>query len=168
VGENVNVLSTIILSFVLTLAGQDSEFDKFQKLVELGRQAEAKGNYAEAERHFRSAVDLADASGASTADRSAAFSDLGHLLLKEDRFAESEKFFDRALEIARSSPGGENNLPVLLNNLGALYSMTGRYARSESLLNEAKKLTEQKLGPEQPPMSEIMNNFGILYWVTDK
>ena len=116
-GENVNVLSTIILSFVLTLAGQDSD-DKFQKLVELGRRAEAKGNYAEAERHFRSAVDLADAGGVSIADRSAAFSDLGHLLLEEDRLAESEEFFDRALEIARSSPGGENNLPILLGGKG--------------------------------------------------
>jgi tetratricopeptide (TPR) repeat protein len=120
---------------------------ELQDLERLGRQAIESGNYGEAKRNFRLALERAENEGVSDTQLVVVLGSLAEALRSIGDYNESERLFDRALGILRSNPANKKDLPVILTDLGRLYQETGRYPLSESFLKKALQLTERDLDP---------------------
>jgi len=130
-------------------------------LLARGREAFKSGNYGEAERFHRLAIETAEAGGI-TAQRAEAIGDLGGVLTAEGRYDEAESMCLKALDLLREV-GIHRYLPVVLNNLGSLSSLTGRYPQAEAYLKQSFEIV-QKLKPGDLYGARVLNNLGVLHF----
>ncbi len=126
-----------------------------------GREASTQGNYIEAERLYRSAVE-ASAHNARSANLGEAMTGLGGVLLVTGRFEESKGVCEKALEILRKS-GPKGYLPVVLNHLSLLAHFDGDYPEAIRYEKQSLRVVED-LDPHDPYISRILNNLGAMYF----
>jgi tetratricopeptide (TPR) repeat protein len=146
------------LSSVTAVAG-----DQLTDLLDKGRQAARNGNYDEAERYQRLAVEAAT-SEPDPALRAEAIGDLGGVLLAKGRFDEARALCLNALSLLQNTKT-KKYLPVVLNNLGALSNYVGDYEQAERYLKEAVRVSKE-FNPGDPYVARVLNNLGVLYYST--
>src|SRR6188474_2863927 len=151
----------ILLLGGLFCLGKPATAEDLSSLLDKARAAFNSGNYQEAERLDRLAVEAAEAGG-NAAQRAEAIGDLGGVLTAKGRYDEAENMCLKALGLLREV-GMHRYLPVVLNNLGALSNLTGRYPQAESYLKESFEVV-QKLRPGDLYGARVLNNLGVLHF----
>jgi len=100
----------------------------------------------------------------------------GIALQKAGQAKEALPYYEQSLELSQRLFGQshENTAAVLgvlaslyvastLNNLASLYSDMGQYAKAEPLFQRSLKISEEKLGKDDPDVASTLNNLAILY-----
>ncbi len=124
---------------------------------QLGRLAESRIDYGQAERYYRQAVQLQP-------DNPMYLTAAGNLSHTLGHYPESEKLLKRALEMREKSLHPEHpDVALSLNNLAVLYKTQGKYVEAEPLLKRALAIDEMALGPEHPDVAANLNNLAGLY-----
>src|SRR5678815_1670275 len=156
------IMSVLLLIGALC-SGALAAGDELSDLLDKGRRAARNGDYDEAERFHRLAVDLAS-SVADPAIQAEALGDLGGVLLAKGRFNEGKDYCLKSLTLLRNTKT-KRYLPVVLNNLGGLANQTGEYELAEKYLKEAIRVARE-FAPADPYLARVLNNLGVLYYTT--
>jgi tetratricopeptide (TPR) repeat protein len=137
--------------------------DDLSTLMRKGREAFQSGNFADAERYHRLALEESERAG-DAVQRGEALSDLGGVLLARGRHAEAKTVCLSALEALRNA-ASKRYLPVVLNNLGALSTENEEFVEAESYLTESLRVIDE-LNPREAYRARVLNNLGVLHYAT--
>ena len=126
------------------------------------------GNYALAEQHFRSALQIMeDALGdddSYAANIINLQNNLAQLLESQGLYDQAEPLFKQAFSNAQTKLGPEHpSTLALLNNLAFLYESQGDFQRSELNYKTAIELNRKVYGEFHPHTLANFNNLGYLY-----
>ncbi len=118
----------------------------------IGRTYLSLSRFAEAERQFEAALDLAqEALGDEHEETLEAMTGLASSLEAMDRFDDAQPMYERVLEVSRRTQGDESPPAITaLHNLGNLHHNRGRFADAEALLSEALEVSTRTHGSEDP------------------
>ena len=155
-------ISLIGLVLLSVLACQQQTWES---AMASGQQAVQEGNYAEAERIFKVAVQRAEEFGREDRRVAVSLTQLAQVYAGQGKHVEAEPLYLQALKIYQAVHG-ENHADVAatLNNLGVLHRMYGQYAEAEPLLTRALAIKEKLFGPDHPDVALSAVNLGQL-WV---
>src|SRR5947209_7724612 len=125
------LLSAAALVLSLAAPGAAAGAD-WAATFQAGRLAARAGNFAEAERCLREAIDIAVNPG----DLANTLNTLGVLYRDAARYDDAESLFNRALDLYKQAADSPN-IARGLNNLGTLRQVTGRQKEAETLYRQA-------------------------------
>jgi len=153
---------------VITRAGFAPEPPEWQELMNA---ADAAEDEDKAEKHLRTAIEVAEYHNPSSPYRSPylgrSLHALGWLCYHRNDFAQAETHLLRAISIRESAFGPDHvELADSLSNLAAIYRAQGKDAEAESLLLRALTITETPLGPRRlvhPNLATILRNLAAFY-----
>jgi tetratricopeptide (TPR) repeat protein len=130
-----------------------------ESAFQLGALAEARIDYATAQKYFGDALRLRP-DGAGYLRAAAGIADtLG-------QYAKAETLYLQALEIDKKSLGAEHpDVAIGLNNLAQVYYQQGQYAKAAPLYLQALEINKKALGPEHRDVATNLNNLALLYKV---
>lgn len=122
---------------------------------------------ADAERLYRSAIDIFDKAGASASlDLAVALDNLASLYTDHDRLPEAEQLRLRALAIFRAAGDvAKPRIATALQNLAVLHQRQGRNADALARYEEALAMAEQAFGGESRGVAIIADNLAGLHRV---
>ena len=121
---------------VLLASVAASAFEKtWDDYMEAGRQALQQRQYAEAGKHFKSALQEAEKFEALDPRRAATLDSLASSYHSQKKYSEAEPLFKRELEIHEKSLGPEDlRVGQVLHNLAKLYSHQAKHVEAEQEL----------------------------------
>ncbi len=130
----------------------------------------AKARYAEAERLYRRALAIGEASlGPDHPDVATYLNNLANLLRETNRPGEAEPLYRRALAIDESHYGPDHpDVAVDVNNLAGLLQDTNRLDEAEPLFRRALAIGEASFGPDHPTVAIRLNNLAMLLGATNR
>ncbi|KAF1347228.1 TPR-like protein, partial [Lizonia empirigonia] len=120
------------------------------------------GQYAEAERHGRSAVAAREeALGREHRDTLTSVSNLGSVLSRQGKYEEAEAMHRRDLEGSEKVLGPEHpDTLTSVSHLGSVLSRQGKYEEAEAKHRRALEGYEKVLGPEHPDTLTSVSHLG--------
>ena len=131
----------------------------FRKLAKLHYEA---GAYPDAERFFRSALDL-DQKGRDQAVVAADFTDLALLLWTTGKSDEAEQLLSRALAIREALLGPDHpDTAATLTIFALLCKTRGRYPEAEQFARRGLAIREKALGPESVETANSLNTLALI------
>jgi tetratricopeptide (TPR) repeat protein len=129
----------------------------------LGALASAKGEYREAETHYRRALALWEKLAPNSRERLQILVDLGILYYEQARYTEARTCYERALVVAENvAPRDRLTEVILLANMGTLELKTHRSAEATVFYKKALALGESALGPEHPAVGEVLLSYSVV------
>ncbi len=135
-----------------------------------GWSAENRGNYAEAEARYRSA--LKRASEQKITDPlclSYWRAGLAHTLLDLDKLDDAEREARAVLELrARALPAGHPNQAHDLKTLADILSKIDKDDEADALYRKAQSIFERALGPDDPSLGRLLSESGYLALKRDR
>ena len=143
--------------------GRES-FEAGEAAGKLASSLHARGDWAEAERHYRRALATDEALlGEDAPDVAARLSALAGLLRDQGRYEEAEAALTRALAIGRDAVGEDHpEYGVLLSAMGGLRRAQGRLDEAADLLVEAIRVARGSVGEAHPTLALRLNNLAGL------
>ena len=158
VGQVIGLVA--LLLFQPVASAQD---DAWSKHTEQGRAARERGDYVEAERLLRLAVNEVQQLGADDARTAYVLDELASLLTALSKFAEAEVVATRALGINEAG-SGPNSLEVRvnLNTLADVYDAQGRYEQAEALYRRALTIVEMAPNADAEDLGGALQNLGSI------
>jgi tetratricopeptide (TPR) repeat protein len=122
---------------------------------QLGRLAESRVDYGQAEKYYRQALQLQP-------DNPVYLNAAGKLSWTLGHYPESEKLLKRALELREKSLKPDDpDIGQSLNNLALLYEVQEKYSEAEPLFRRALAIWEKS---EHPDVVASLNNLAALYY----
>src|SRR5262249_8389061 len=133
-----------------------------EEMRQRGRLAAQAGEYREAERWFRAALEEFEADKAAVSIAQT-LGDLAGDLIGQERYWEAEEPLQRAIRILKTQPATDQHaMPILLGNLATVYELTLRFEPAERAFREAGRAAEKYLGRDAPYSAILLNNLGAL------
>lgn len=128
------------------------------------------GEYAEAERLFREAMQIDKTTlGKDDPDYATSLNNLALLLGETGRYEEAEPLYREAMQITEATLGKDHPAySTRLNNLAGLLQETGRHEEAEPLFREAMQVDEATLGRDHPAYATGLNNLAELLRETSR
>jgi tetratricopeptide (TPR) repeat protein len=124
------------------------------------------GDFPEAERLLRSAVDGVRAHGRK-AEIARALAHLGDLYLSEDRFADAEDVFDEAIslykESERETGSPDAGTVAALRSLGTAFALEGEVKKALAILNDASRQAKRHFSSDVRLSAIVLNSLGMAY-----
>jgi len=135
---------------------------------DLGYAERMEENYDDAEKHLKTAIEIAIGTKLSDVAVASAKFDLGSLYTKLLRFDESEPLLKEAIEL-RTKALGEKHPDTLfaVNGLACLIAQQGKFDEAEELFRKMIKLREEVLGKDSLDVADSYNDLGFLYRDTE-
>jgi serine/threonine-protein kinase len=129
----------------------------------IGQSYLSLGRYDDAERHFRSALDLhRQIDGPRSVPVAIALDHLGNVYLASGRLDRADTVLRQALEIRRAiSSTPDTILANLLDDAGTVAHDEGHYADAERLHREALAIFRQLLGDQSDKVALSIENVGV-------
>lgn len=144
----------------------EGHHDIAESLLDLGTLNFRTGNYEDAERCFRTSLEMHRRSrGPANWDTGRALNDLGSTLRALGRTEEALRTHQEALAVRRSQagPGGEDlEVAESLNNIGAVYRQMGRNEEAEASVRESLAIRERLLKPDHPRVLQSRYNIATI------
>jgi tetratricopeptide (TPR) repeat protein len=136
-----------------------------EELRQLGRRALESGEYREAERSFRAALQKLEADRAASPRLLAeTLGDLASDLIPLEYYPEAEEVLKRAIRVLKGAAAvDQRSMPILLGNLGTVYQLTQRTQLAERTFTEALRGAEKHLGADDHYTAVLINNLGALH-----
>lgn len=158
------VLPALSLWCLIGLAPAGCGGSDWESTMAGGRQALARGDYAEAERLFLAASDRASRFEAGDARPALTWYQLAQAEQAQRKFDRAELHYGQALTRLQQVKGEAHpEVAAVLNNLGVLHRIHGQYAEAEPLLKRALAIKEQALGAGHPDVALSLNNLAMVY-----
>jgi tetratricopeptide (TPR) repeat protein/L-aminopeptidase/D-esterase-like protein len=122
--------------------------------------SQAEGDYREAERLCRRALELdREALGQEHPDYAIDLNNLGIALKAMGNYAEAERLYRAALELKRKAlPSGHPSIATAISNLAALRGAMSDYGGAEELYREALAILQRALGEHHGDVATSLNN----------
>ncbi len=133
---------------------------------ELGNLAYQAGDHAEAERHYRRALELRRATlGPDHIDVAASLANVGNALLGLDRNPEALAIAREVLALREATLGHDHvDVAASLNNLAVIDKNAGRYGDAIAALTRARGIWTRALGPDNPSVINADVNLATAYY----
>ena len=130
-----------------------------------GEKAYRQDRYAEAERSFVTALQVADELGARDPRLATNLNRLVTAYRDQGQNAQAEQLLQRTLAIREKALGPEDSFIAMdLSTLAGLYHAQGRYTKAEAFYRRALAIDQRRLGPEHPHVAIDLNNLAGLYY----
>jgi eukaryotic-like serine/threonine-protein kinase len=131
-------------------------------LNDLGLARYDQGDFAEAERLHRRALELRSSAYGSRHNRTAtSLQNLALAVAQLNRGSEAEALYREALVIYRETLGGEHTeVATTLTSLGRSLSERGEFEEAIPLLSEALRINRSRLGNGHPHVALVLNDLG--------
>jgi tetratricopeptide (TPR) repeat protein len=143
---------------VFELAGQDTSAEA-ARLNNLGAHFYSEGNFADAERMYRAALDKKPPDSLSVAT---IWNNLAVLRKRQYRSGDAEADYQKALDLRRKLLGSLHaEVAGTLNDLGLACERTGHYQRAGALFEEALRILEAS-DPGSRDLANVMNNLSVI------
>lgn len=127
-----------------------------------GDQAYLQHNYAEAEKLYKAAIELAEKNG-SDASVIIALRSLAQVYLEQGKDDEVEAIYKRRLALAKEVWAEDpKNLATVYDDLGIFYILKDRYTEAEPLYKQAIALRETTFGANDPKTIERVEFYALL------
>ena len=137
--------------------------ETWESLNKKGVRAFHASRYAEAEKHFNLALELAEKPPVNNDRLHFSLYQLAEIYRMQSKLAEAELILKRTLEIDRKKLGAKHpNVALDLNNLASNYRERGKYEEAEVLLQQALKILEESLGKDHPLVGNILEHYAHL------
>lgn len=134
-----------------------------------GVKAFQASHFAEAEKHFIQALELAETPPFNNDRLHFSLYQLAEIYRIQSKFAEAELILKRTLEVDEELLGPEHpNVALGLNNLASNYRIRGRYEEAEALLKKALKVLEDSMGKEHALVGNILEHYAHLLHKMDR
>jgi tetratricopeptide (TPR) repeat protein len=136
----------------------------FSAAIAAAGRAQGDGNYVEAEKQFKAAIEIAKGFPQGDTRITKPLQLLGDLYQSTGQFSDAEQAFRSALEINREVLGPDHyEVAVSLSSLGGLYMWQQRFDEAEPLLKRALEIEEATWEEETTHVSASLSNLGLLY-----
>jgi len=123
------------------------------------------GNYDQAERKLKDAIDLAD----NDKNLAIAKGNLAGVLKDMGRYEESETLYREVLVIHREAYSDDHPyIAVGLGNLAGVLQDMGRYEEAEKLYRESLDINRKAYEPNHPYIATDINNLANLYFLLER
>ena len=130
----------------------------------LGTFHRRKGEFIEAETHFKHAIELTRRhQGDTSPDLGSTMGSLGSLYRAMGRFQESEQLFTLALAVAEQQGPDHPDIAQALSNLAGLNRAIGRLGEVEAQYKRALAILEKRHGANHENVATTLNNLAALY-----
>jgi len=143
---------------------------KWDKLIDTGIEASQKGRYPEAEKAFRTALEIARKLYPKTefpdghVNLATSLNNLGLVYRAQGKLADTEPLYKAALEMKkRLFKVDHPSVATSLNNLAFLFNLQGKYAEAESLYKDALEMRKRLFKDDHPSVADSLNNLAFLY-----
>ncbi|MBA3694415.1 MAG: tetratricopeptide repeat protein [Acidobacteria bacterium] len=161
-----NKLSKIIFLFALFSGLIQTTFSQeilYETYTERGKAAYSNGNFVEAEKLFKFALNEAEKLNNTELIASGSVN-LGKLYHSQENFEKAEKLYLRATEIFNEIDGDDKErVAFALNNLGLLYTEQKKFDKAEEILRKTITIREKTLGENSSDVAITLLNLGKLY-----
>ena len=138
-----------LLVLVLWHADTQAQQGVWERNMRAGATAYQQGNYGEAVKQTKAALEAAEAFGPDDPRLATTLNNLAEFYRAQGKYVEAEPLHERALAIREKALGPEHpDVAQSLNNLALLYQAQGKYAEAEPLHKRALAIREKALGPE--------------------
>jgi tetratricopeptide (TPR) repeat protein len=119
--------------------------------LEAGERSFNSGQWAEAEKHLRRALEEMERLPADDPHRLEAMDLLGRSLRVQGKLDDAEAILKECLTLRQVSLAPDDlDLAISLNSLGAVYQDRGLYSEAEPLLRRSLDIRERTVGPNYP------------------
>jgi tetratricopeptide (TPR) repeat protein len=126
---------------------------------EAGAKALDAERYSDAEKEYRTAVDVARGFGDKDNRLGMSLHGLAVVYGNQGRHAESVPLYREALQICKQAQGpGHPDVATCLSGLASAYGKRAMNAQAEPLLEEALAIREKALGPLHPEFARSLND----------
>ena len=140
-----------------------TENASWQEAVDAGHEAYGNGRIAQAEVHFKRAVELAESFGDEDPRLPKTLNNLAAIYQVQGKYTFAESLYKRSLTMYERAYGRQHtDVALNLHNLGVLYSAQRKFGEAEPLLREAIAIREAILGPEHPDLVPSLKNLAEL------
>jgi tetratricopeptide (TPR) repeat protein len=169
-----SVIFAVTLAFAFTAPSahpqkQVANDVRWKELDQAGAKALAEGRPIDAEKNWKSALQLAERFGPDDGRLTISLNNLAEFYQNEGKYTEAEPLRKRALALMEKILGPEHPLVVQgLYSLATLYWAQGKYADAEPLSKKSLAIVEKVLGPDNADVAASLNNLATLYQVQGK
>ena len=117
---------------------------------------------------YKQAAALADRNFAKEPLAATIFSDFAKLNVAEGHYASAEPLDKRALGILEEDFGSSSSrLSPILGGLSEIFFLQGRYTEATTQLQRQLEIQEKVLGPDNPEIASILDNYSAVLLKTD-
>jgi tetratricopeptide (TPR) repeat protein len=153
----------LTLTSWLALGGARSDEGSWQAEAEAGSKALRAGQYAEAERAFAAALQLAEGFGENDARLPQSLLNLARVRLKQGRYAEADRLCARAQPLLVKIHGAQHAEVARCLNLNAeVCGRLGLIGEGNDLARMALAMRQKVLGKEHPDTAESLTTLATL------
>jgi len=140
-----------------------AESTSWQESVDAGNQSYGKGRIAQAEIHFKRALELAEQFKEGDLRLPATMNNLAAIYQVQGKYAFAESLYKRSLALYERAHGRQHqDVALNLHNLAVLYSAQRKFAEAEPLFREALAIRESVLGADHPDLVPSLRNLAEL------
>jgi tetratricopeptide (TPR) repeat protein len=141
--------------------------DGFYNLAILRRQ---QGEFAEAERLYRKALDIRERKeGPNDPDVATTLNNLAGLLALQGNYEAAQPMLERALVIRRTALGNTHvSTAESMSNLALLYAAQGDAGAAEPLYQQAIVILEKTDGPRRGELDRVLDNYAAMLHETGR
>lgn len=139
---------------------------EWEKQDNAGKDALKSGKFAEAETHFKAAIETAKKLPPGDSRLINSLNHLASAYSRQNRLSDAEQIYKQAIEIAEKHVTGEHgpvNLAGCLNNLASLYFKQSKNDDAEQLMLRALSVQEKALGALSKELVSDLENLGYMY-----
>jgi tetratricopeptide (TPR) repeat protein len=148
----------------LVLALGCSQTARWESYRDAGDAAFRDGQYGEAERLIRTALDGAKTSGANDASVAMTLNVLGVVYAKQQRYPEAEAALQEAIARFERSIGAVHAYgAATFNSLGVVHVLQGKYKAAETDFWRAVTVSEAVFGKSGPQVASPLHGLAVLY-----
>jgi tetratricopeptide (TPR) repeat protein len=161
----INYLLVGILCLAFCPAVASAQDALWKKYTKAGRTASEQGHYAEAEKMFLAAIQVAEGVGPRNPRLAPSLDNLAELYYAQGKYAKAETLFKRALAVNGKVLGPEHRgLIMSLHHLALLYWAQGRYTEAEPLYKQVLMILEKDVGPAHSDVAPWLDTLALLYY----
>ncbi|KAB2965272.1 MAG: tetratricopeptide repeat protein [Thermoanaerobaculia bacterium] len=139
------------------------DLETANSVADLAWLAEKRGDYAEAEKRQREALELRSAAGLGEDEPSAKLlTDLAWTLVEQARFAEAHDLLERALLLRERHSGPESDdVADTLTTLAYVHFKLGQYREAVGILRRVVAIHTSVHGPDSTQVASAKNNLAV-------
>jgi len=152
-----------ILGTVLFLNSYLKETEGWESLNQKGVTAFKESRYAEAEKYFVQAVDLAEKFSEKDLRINFSLNQLAEIYRIQSKYNKAEQVLRKLLDVYKKQLGTEHvNVALTLNNLAVNFRMQKKYEEAETALKEAIQILGKSLGPDHSLVEGLLQHYAFL------
>jgi tetratricopeptide (TPR) repeat protein len=138
--------------------------DGWQKHSLNGMKAFSKGQYLEAEKEFKAAIEELEQKPAHKADLAKQLGKLGDVYRRIGRHKDSEPIYQRSLSMTEEIYGKNSvEAAIAMDNLAASYRNLKKYDEACVLIRKALPVFEKQYGPDSDDVKVCLSNLALVY-----